>query len=549
MKKKLFSILLLSFYFFATGAFAQCTGGTLQGTITPTTSWQTVATKSNHFYKFGATAGNVYYFSYCSCVGGSMSYYAELSIDSTAALAVNGEYGQVSYNSGYCGGTYNAPQVEWKCMKTGTYRILTTQQYCDTTSTLSATMAYKYITPSLCYSVSSVAYAPDAFTGTLIPMVSQDKDDGVSGYITLPFTFCFNGQSYTKIFAAANGYIVFKNGCDIIKQDTGVNGYTASPFTIQYLPFSNSTLTQVLSPGVMGPWLDIYPAPAGGGNMYYATYGVSPNRHFTVSWDAIEMFDCNAKLCTYQIQLYETSYNIEIQAKKVDTCHIWIPPGGQGAMGLLDETGYAALVPPGRNLQPWQTSSEAWKFTPSCCAVLPIQLESFTCSAANEGITLYWSSATETNNKLYTVTRSSDGLNFIPIGTVAGAGNSESERDYTYTDNQPIAGTNYYQLEQTDFDGNTTTLNTISCSTLFMPPGTLRPNPASDECSLSLNYSDEPQTVTISDGTGRTVFSRTYSNMKGSPVLLNISAYQQGVYIVSVTCPNMNPIVKRLVVK
>ena len=549
MRKKPAEFFALVLLLINLNVFSQCTGGTLEGTIIPTTAWQTVATKSNHFYKFSATAGNVYYFSYCPCDGGSIGYSAELSLDSTAALSVNGEYGDVNYNSGFCADAFDAPRIEWKCMTSGVYRILTTEQYCDTDHYLTGTLAYKYVTPSLCYSVSSISYSPDAYsTGTVISMASANKDDGISGYITLPFSFCFNGQSYSQIFVTANGYIVFKNGCDLINEDT-TNYFPPSSYTMQNLPFSNSTLTQILSPGVLAPWLDLYPAPVGGGKMKYSTYGVAPNRRFTVKWDSIEMFSCTGKRCLYEVQLYETNYNIQIQAKVADTCHAWIPPGGQGVEGILDETGYAAVVPPGRNLTQWKSSNEAWKFVPSCCAVLPIQLLSFTCQPLNDGILLNWSSATETNNKYYTLLRSADGFNFAPIATVPGAGNSETVKNYSYTDIQPLSGNNYYQLEQTDFDGHTQNYNTVSCSSDFVTPGTIMPNPATGEFALSLYYSNEPQTVTICDGTGRIVFSQTYQNMKGANPIINISSLKPGIYIVSINCQTINPIVRKLLIK
>src|SRR5690606_32510016 len=42
------------------------------------------------------------------------------------------------------------------------------------------------------------------------------------------------------------------------------------------------------------------------------------------------------------------------------------------------------------------------------------------------------------------------------IGVIDGAGNSDQERSYTYTDYAPFGGISYYQLKQVDFDGTST---------------------------------------------------------------------------------------------
>jgi autotransporter-associated beta strand protein len=86
---------------------------------------------------------------------------------------------------------------------------------------------------------------------------------------------------------------------------------------------------------------------------------------------------------------------------------------------------------------------------------LPIQLTTFTGKAINQSILLNWNTASETNNDFYDVLRSADGKSFASIGTIRGAGTTTSSKDYTFSDENPYAGTNYYQLAQHDFDGKT----------------------------------------------------------------------------------------------
>lgn len=93
---------------------------------------------------------------------------------------------------------------------------------------------------------------------------------------------------------------------------------------------------------------------------------------------------------------------------------------------------------------------------------LPIELLDFTSSATVNGIVISWSTASEINNSYFTVERSSDLNSWEVIGTMNGAGNSNYILDYSFTDNNPLSGTSYYRLTQTDYDGQYETFRPIS---------------------------------------------------------------------------------------
>lgn len=99
---------------------------------------------------------------------------------------------------------------------------------------------------------------------------------------------------------------------------------------------------------------------------------------------------------------------------------------------------------------------------PSAITVLPITLASFTAKAVDKTILLNWKTASEKNNQKFEILRSGDDKTFKVIGTVNGAENSDSEENYSFVDENPYAGTNYYQLKQTDNDGTSTLSNVIS---------------------------------------------------------------------------------------
>ncbi|MBI4930074.1 MAG: T9SS type A sorting domain-containing protein [Bacteroidetes bacterium] len=99
---------------------------------------------------------------------------------------------------------------------------------------------------------------------------------------------------------------------------------------------------------------------------------------------------------------------------------------------------------------------------------LPIELLRFNGYLKDEKAYLYWSTASEINNDYFTIERSLDAITFDEIGTVKGAGNFSTIRNYTFIDSQletlnlQSETTFYYRLKQTDFDGKFEYSNSIA---------------------------------------------------------------------------------------
>lgn len=85
---------------------------------------------------------------------------------------------------------------------------------------------------------------------------------------------------------------------------------------------------------------------------------------------------------------------------------------------------------------------------------LPIELIFFKAKLSEGHVDLSWATAAEINNSFFTIERSTDGENFEPVKQLNGAGNSTERLDYYTTDEDPLAGTSYYRLKQTDYDGH-----------------------------------------------------------------------------------------------
>lgn len=83
---------------------------------------------------------------------------------------------------------------------------------------------------------------------------------------------------------------------------------------------------------------------------------------------------------------------------------------------------------------------------------LPVKFMSFSVEPGSNGMLVKWSTGTETNNKSFTVERSLNGSDFLAIGSVTGAGNSTTKKDYAFFDDKAPYGFCYYRIKQTDFD-------------------------------------------------------------------------------------------------
>ena len=168
---------------------------------------------------------------------------------------------------------------------------------------------------------------------------------------------------------------------------------------------------------------------------------------------------------------------------------------------------------------------------------LPIKLLAFGANNEKEVVDLIWSTASETNNDFFTLERGIDGNNFLSIGNVDGAGNSNIVLSYLFVDKKPLDGLSYYRLKQTDFDGKTSYSDIVAVRRsgehqLIIEAG---PIPTKDIlhllCSGSTNFSPE-----LYDLDGRLI--KRFPILSSGMVDLDISDLTKGVYLLRITTNN-----------
>jgi len=85
---------------------------------------------------------------------------------------------------------------------------------------------------------------------------------------------------------------------------------------------------------------------------------------------------------------------------------------------------------------------------------LPVELTALSYKLQNGFIDLSWTTATEVNSYKFEVEKSADKSAWAKIGEVSASGNSNSNKEYSFTDNQPASGKYFYRLKIVDNDGS-----------------------------------------------------------------------------------------------
>jgi murein DD-endopeptidase MepM/ murein hydrolase activator NlpD len=87
-------------------------------------------------------------------------------------------------------------------------------------------------------------------------------------------------------------------------------------------------------------------------------------------------------------------------------------------------------------------------------AALPVELLNFEANAKGQNVLLEWQTLSETNNKGFEVQKSTGLNDWETIEFIEGQGSTSERSSYSFVDQSPFGGNNYYRLKQIDFDGN-----------------------------------------------------------------------------------------------
>ncbi|MEO5942288.1 MAG: T9SS type A sorting domain-containing protein [Ferruginibacter sp.] len=177
---------------------------------------------------------------------------------------------------------------------------------------------------------------------------------------------------------------------------------------------------------------------------------------------------------------------------------------------------------------------------------LPVQFLKITATEKGAGVAVNWSTASESNNRYFSVERSIDqGNSWTLLNTVNTSGNSNLQKDYNIYDPKPAAGANFYRVKQVDIDGN------------FKYSSTAKVNIKADKTAISIlqnpivnntitidfvTTSNTYMFIRLLDVTGKLVATEKLAVAKGSSrhTMQSLPNLGKGMYIIAISDENGN---------
>jgi YHYH protein len=191
----------------------------------------------------------------------------------------------------------------------------------------------------------------------------------------------------------------------------------------------------------------------------------------------------------------------------------------------------------------WTTSTAAFTFnfisptgttttsnyTGTTCVfvILPAELTSFKAKAVNNTAVLTWQTASERDNKSFTIERSTNGTDYTAIGIVKGNGTTNTPQDYTFTDGDPSVSTNYYRLRQTNVDGKEAFSKQVSVA-FNKSTSSLKATVLNNALDVVI-ADDKATTIRIYNVSGQQVMTARVQGARR----LDIHALSNGLYIIN----------------
>jgi Secretion system C-terminal sorting domain len=165
-------------------------------------------------------------------------------------------------------------------------------------------------------------------------------------------------------------------------------------------------------------------------------------------------------------------------------------------------------------------------------SVLPVLLTDFNANLSGNDVYVSWTTQMETNSDHFEIERSEDGAKWELIGTVAAKGNSSIASNYSFTDNAPLSGINYYRLKMVNIDNSFNYSDIKIVRTTAVSKINFFPNPAQSFVNVSLVQSENETSIQLLNISGQVLQTQKVSG--GTTVSFNVQQYAKGIYVLRV---------------
>ncbi|MEO6538079.1 MAG: T9SS type A sorting domain-containing protein [Ferruginibacter sp.] len=169
-------------------------------------------------------------------------------------------------------------------------------------------------------------------------------------------------------------------------------------------------------------------------------------------------------------------------------------------------------------------------------SALPVKWLSFTGKLINSHSSLSWSTSSEINSKNFDIEKSINGIFFYPIGSVDGAGFSNTIQNYFFTDPDLASALQYYRLRQNDFNGH------FIYSDVLVLRGTgttvsIGPNPFKDKLFINFTEQANGNTEAVLYNASGKQMMRMQTRLSGTTWSIDLknTTLSSGTYLLKIT--------------
>lgn len=334
--------------------------------------------------------------------------------------------------------------------------------------------------------------------------ITLDKDLSITGTLTLSDGTITLGANHLTIGASGSiagtfsaGEMIITDGSGSLRKNysgTGSFGFpvgTSGAYTPVTLDFKSGTFSSA--------WASVrsiaFKHPSNTSSTDYL------NRYWDLDQNGISSFTCDIS-CTYDngdVQGTESN----IYAGKY-TSGTWTPASSTNTT---------------TNTLTFNGATSFSDISGGELSALPVSLLYFTGTCNGDGIKLTWSTASEVNNSHFLLERSENGLDFLQVARLEGAGNSQELLEYEWIDPRPLTGEKpIYRLRQVDYDGTEAVYGPIRIEKNCFKSSdvSIFPQPANNQIQLRLNNTEDGElTLRILSMHGQIMYEEKLQGMEG----------------------------------
>jgi hypothetical protein len=381
---------------------------------------------------------------------------------------------------------------------------------------------YSFANSTVCATPSPIkpTYSWVTETTNEINWASNGDDSVLATPISLTFPFKYFTNNYNQFWIGSNGWISFSNATAI----SLINQHTAAA-----IPTAGG-LENYIAGALTN--LDLTTATYPDAHTYYG----GDATQFVITFFHAHRFGSASDYITFQIILKingdiliqyndaESSIPVATDITNFCTAGIENSNGTKGISYRVNGSGGSIFESP------------LAVFFKAPQTPLPVSLLDFTVQRNNRINKISWSTSQEINTRNFTVEHSMDGINFIAIGSVTANRNSNSQLNYSFTDQTPKKGQNYYRILTTDIDGKIYYSPIRSVRNEGTADISIYPIPVRNTLNLLINADGNDRgELSISDGNGKLILTKTVTINAGyNKLLLNTDGLAAGSYIIKI---------------